>query len=333
MLLVTTVGSATTDAHGVATLTGVSLAGFKAGTFLGVIGASFVSMRPTKQASGVGDLTIAKAAMPTASWLSPADITQGMAGLGHAPTRCHQAPVAGTFVYSPASGTVLSVGQGQAPHGDSSPRADAADFNTITATTKINVAPAPPPPPPPLVTIRGVHEQKLKLSRKKSVEVVVVSFSGALNAADAQGLAAYRIAVAPKKSKAGAKLGAKVILSSAKYDPKAMTVTLTPRKALPTKSLQLSINTALTLDARGRAVDGNQRWSARRGAFVTTFAKAGINLSSIAKATTARGEPRQRRTTLSPGPCETLHRPRPGLSLSTEVMKYEPRSLQLPNQP
>ena len=281
--IVTTVGSATTDADGVATLTGVSLAGFKAGTFVGVIGASFALDAADAASTGARGLTVAKAT-PTASWLSPADITQGMA-LGTLQLDA-TASVAGTFAYSPASGTVLSVGQGQALTATFAPT-DAADFNTITATTKINVAPTPPPPPP-LVTIRGVHEQKLKLSRKKSVEVVVVSFSGALNAADAQELAAYQIAVPVKKSKAGAKpkQGAKVILSSAKYDPKAMTVTLTPRKPLPTKSLQLSINTALTVDAQGRPVDGN-RDGQPGGAFVTTFAKAGINFASISKATTA----------------------------------------------
>ena len=37
----TSVGSATTDANGVATLSNVSLAGFNAGTFSGAVGASF----------------------------------------------------------------------------------------------------------------------------------------------------------------------------------------------------------------------------------------------------------------------------------------------------
>ncbi len=157
--------------------------------------------------------------------------------------------------------------------------ADTADYNMVTSATNINVAPNPTP----LVTIRGIHEQKLKLSRKKSAEVVVVSFSGALDAAEAQDLAAYNLAVAPKNSKPGARHGMKVILSSAKYNPTTMAVTLTPKRPLPTKLLQLSINTALTLDAQGRPVDGN-RDGQPGGTFLTTFGKAGVSLSRISEA-------------------------------------------------
>ena len=272
------VGSAKTDARGVATLNGVSLAGFNSGTVLGVVGASFTADASDAGSTSAGNLTVAKAT-PTIFWASPADIIFGIS-LGKAQLDA-TASIAGSFAYTPAAGTVLGAGQGQALTVIFTP-ADAADYNTITASTMINVAPSPMP----LVTVRGVHEQKLKLSHKKSVEVVVVSFSGALNATDAQELAAYHLAVAVKKSKSGAKHGAKAILTSAKYDPKAMTVTLTPKRVLPTKSLQLSVNTALTLDAQGRPVDGN-RDGQPGGTFVTTFGKGGVNLSKIAKATTA----------------------------------------------
>jgi sugar lactone lactonase YvrE len=58
---VTTVGSATTDANGVATLTGVSLAGIGAGTYAGYVGASFTGDTNYGGSNGSGDLAVAQA--------------------------------------------------------------------------------------------------------------------------------------------------------------------------------------------------------------------------------------------------------------------------------
>ncbi len=49
---VTPVGTATTDADGVATLTGVSLAGLGAGTYTGYVGAASRATRTTRPAAG-----------------------------------------------------------------------------------------------------------------------------------------------------------------------------------------------------------------------------------------------------------------------------------------
>ena len=67
---VTPVGSATTDANGVATLSGVSLAGFSSGTFTGAVGASFAGDATDATSSTVGDLTV-----------SPAQATLSLGGL------------------------------------------------------------------------------------------------------------------------------------------------------------------------------------------------------------------------------------------------------------
>ena len=54
-------GSATTDASGIATVTGVSLSGIDAGSYAGAVGASFAGDTGYSTSSGSGDLTVAKA--------------------------------------------------------------------------------------------------------------------------------------------------------------------------------------------------------------------------------------------------------------------------------
>ncbi len=58
-----TVGSATTGTNGVATLTGVSLSGFNAGTVTAVVGASFAGNAVDEASTGSGNLTVSKAAL------------------------------------------------------------------------------------------------------------------------------------------------------------------------------------------------------------------------------------------------------------------------------
>jgi hypothetical protein len=57
------------------------------------------------------------------------------------------ANVPGTFVYTPAVGTVLPVGNGQTLAAAFTP-ADTVDYISATATTTITVNPAPPPATP-----------------------------------------------------------------------------------------------------------------------------------------------------------------------------------------
>ena len=71
-----TLGTATTDANGVASLSGVSLGSLPAGTYPGAVSASFGGDASDAGTAGSGDLSIAQAA-PTVTWVTPADITQG----------------------------------------------------------------------------------------------------------------------------------------------------------------------------------------------------------------------------------------------------------------
>jgi hypothetical protein len=80
-------------------------------------------------------VTIAKAT-PTITWSNPADITYGTAL--NATQLNATASVAGTFTYTPASGTVLAFGSNQNLHVDFTPT-DTADYNNASTDVKINV--------------------------------------------------------------------------------------------------------------------------------------------------------------------------------------------------
>jgi hypothetical protein len=84
-------------------------------------------------------------ATPTLSWPAPGDIASGTA-LGSAQLDATATdpvtgnPVAGTFVYTPPAGTVLSVGANQSLSVQFTP--SGLGYKTATATTTINVVPA-----------------------------------------------------------------------------------------------------------------------------------------------------------------------------------------------
>ena len=80
-------------------------------------------------------------ATPTITWNNPANITYGTALSG---TQLNAtASVPGSFVYTPASGTVLSAGNGQTLHVDFTPT-DTANYNNVSKNVTINVQKATP---------------------------------------------------------------------------------------------------------------------------------------------------------------------------------------------
>jgi hypothetical protein len=130
--------TATTNASGVATLSNVSLTGINAGTYPSGVGASFAGGGGFNGSSGTNSLTISKAT-PVINWSDPAPITFGT------PLSATQlnatSPVAGTFTYDPASGTVLPVGNDQPLNTLFTPT-DTVNYNTNSATVHIDVLPA-----------------------------------------------------------------------------------------------------------------------------------------------------------------------------------------------
>jgi hypothetical protein len=131
-----------------------------------------VTFSPTDAADYAATTAIAKInvgkATPTISWGNPADITYG-AVLSSTQLNASTA-TAGKFVYTPAAGTVLDVGQGQVLSASFVP-SDTNDFTGATATAAINVKMATPAitwAKPPSITYGTVLDASL-LSATASV--------------------------------------------------------------------------------------------------------------------------------------------------------------------
>jgi hypothetical protein len=129
----------------------------------------------------------------------------------------------------------------------------------------------------PLATVQSVSIQKIKLSKHKTVQGIVLRFSEALESADAQNLSAYTLATVAKNKKQKSK---PVPLSSATYNSSAFTVTLVTRKTLALNPpLDLTVRAASLLDALGRELDGNH--SGHPGSnFTAVLSKAGASVTS-----------------------------------------------------
>jgi hypothetical protein len=169
--------------------------------------------------------------------------------------------VPGSFSYTSAAGTVLGVGVGQRESVTFAPT-DLTDFSTVTTTVIVNVS----APPAPLVTVESLQPEKIKAGKGKKAKketVLVLQFSGALNAAAADNANAYELApvitVKAKHKRPGtSRLGAPVPPASAVYNPATNQVTLTPRGTLnPTKPEELIVNGSVVTDALGRPIDGD----------------------------------------------------------------------------
>jgi plastocyanin len=132
-----------------------------------------------------------------------------------------------------------------------------AALHGMSGSTQLTVT-ALPPPPPPLVTVASVQ---LTENRKHQVTGITIDFSGAVNAAEADSPAIYRLAMPGKKGSFDAKNAKVIKLKSAVYDGTRDAVTLTPRKPFAlTKPVQVRINglpPSGLQDTSGRLIDGN----------------------------------------------------------------------------
>jgi hypothetical protein len=147
--------ASTTNASGVATFA-FNASSLTASTTAYPVSASFsaavIGGTSYLASSANSSLTITKAT-PAITWPNPADITYGAALSAtqlNATAGSNGNPVAGTFIYTPAAGTVLNAGNNQALTADFVP-SDATDFNSVPGTTAhINVLQATP-----TVTVSG----------------------------------------------------------------------------------------------------------------------------------------------------------------------------------
>jgi hypothetical protein len=107
------------------------------------------------------------------------------------------------------------------------------------------------------VTVSGVQVVK---NKKRQVTEILVGFSGALNATEAQALGTYRLATAGKKGSFTAKNARIIKLKLAQYNAANNTVALFPKKPFAlTKKVQLQVDgvpPAGLEDSLGRLIDG-----------------------------------------------------------------------------
>ncbi len=130
---------------------------------------------------------------------------------------------------------------------------------------------------PQPATVETVSIQRIKLSKHKTVQGIVLQFSEALDSATAQSISSYTLATVPKTKKQKSK---PVQLSAAAYNSSTFTVTLLTRKMLVLKPpVDLTVKAASLLDAFGRELDGND--SGQSGAnFTAVLKKAGASVTS-----------------------------------------------------
>jgi sugar lactone lactonase YvrE len=146
----------------------------------------------------------------------------------------------GTYGYSgnagPASSAELAAPQGVA--------VDAVG-NLFIADTGNNVIREVTP----FTVVASATIEKMKTGKKKSQDVIVITFSAALNPSDAQILGTYSLETMPKGKKGKSQA---VALSQASYDPSTFTVTLKTRKPLKfPPAMQLTVKAIRLLDRLG----------------------------------------------------------------------------------
>ena len=132
---------------------------------------------------------------------------------------------------------------------------DPKDYNFATAEAFINVEPSAHSQP--LVTVTGVKPETVHLSKRKTEYELVITFSGALDPAEADNVANYHLAVRGK-GKNSRTYSKPISIKSAMYGPTPNEVTLQLKSKLAlAPAPQLRITAAGLLDANGRALDGN----------------------------------------------------------------------------
>ncbi len=127
------------------------------------------------------------------------------------------------------------------------------------------------------------------VKNKKGVTEILVGFSGALNAAEAQELGIYRLTTAGRGGSFTAKNAAVIKLKSATYDATTDTVALFPKKPFTlVKKVQLRVDGVAPSgleDSLGRLIDGGHTGQAGSNA-VAVLAKAGVSLARVAVGST-----------------------------------------------
>ena len=136
-------------------------------------------------------------------------------------------------------------------------------------------------PPPPLVTVAKVSDV---LNKKHLVTQIIVSFSGAVNANEADRPATYGLATAGKKGSFTAKNAQVIKLRSAVYSTTNNTVTMSPKKAFAlSKQVQLLVygtGPSALQDTYGRAISGANNGQPGSNA-IAILSRSGVKLNAV----------------------------------------------------
>jgi hypothetical protein len=109
---------------------------------------------------------------------------------------------------------------------------------------------------PPSVKVLNVSVQTIRLGNaKKTTQVILVQFIGALDPGGAQSTGSYTLTTIPANKRQKSQ---SVALSQAQYNASTNTVTLITRKPLVLNpSIKLTMNPGRLLDSYGRPLSGN----------------------------------------------------------------------------
>jgi hypothetical protein len=146
----------------------------------------------------------------------------------------------------------------------------------------------------PLVTVSNVQVVK---NSAQQVTKILVTFSGAVNMAEADSIKTYRLATPGTKGSYTAKNAGIIKLKSAVYNKSSNTVTLTPTKPFAlTKPVQLLVygtGASGLQDAKGRLIDGDHNGTAGGNA-VAILSSGSVSLAALALGST--GAPKSAKT-------------------------------------
>ena len=130
------------------------------------------------------------------------------------------------------------------------------------------------------------------VTKRHKVTEILVTFSGAVNVNEAQGLGEYSLVMAGNHGSFTARNAKKIKLRTASYNATTDTVTLIPRKAFAlTKKVQLEVDgvpPSGLQDSLGRLIDGDRSGQPGSNA-IAILARGGVSLPAATSASPPSG--------------------------------------------
>jgi hypothetical protein len=226
------------------------------GTLLGAgsqtLNASFTPTDATDYNTNTGSVTLTvNKATPTITWATPSAITYGTA-LSATQLNASSGGVAGSFVYTPVSGTVLGAGS-QTLNTTFTPT-DATDYNTNTGSVTLTVNQATKtitfPQPTTPVSVNGTASLTATASNGDAVTYTITSGTASLSASTITYTTAGTVTIAANSAStanysAAATVSNSVTVNAASVSYTAPTTTLGSTSATQTATINFSASATL----------------------------------------------------------------------------------------